>query len=128
LTQYIFPGGELDHLGMPVTNLQRHGFEAHGVESWQERCARTLRVRNDLLPTRNPVAKAEVGSVKTASAARLSGRMFPDISAQHGGDLSESGSKRVRAPAELPPTRADLYEDWPRRRCSPTFRPAITSD
>ena len=33
LTRYIFPGGELDHLGMSVSNLERFGFEVHDVEA-----------------------------------------------------------------------------------------------
>ena len=32
LTRYIFPGGELDHLGMSVANLERYGFEVHDVD------------------------------------------------------------------------------------------------
>src|SRR5262249_61125998 len=30
--RYIFPGGELDHVGMSIANLERHGFEVHDVE------------------------------------------------------------------------------------------------
>ena len=39
-----FPGGELDHLGMSVANLERHGFEVHDVEGWREHYARTTRL------------------------------------------------------------------------------------
>ncbi len=39
LTRYIFPGGELDHLGMSVANLERYGFEVHDVEGWREHYA-----------------------------------------------------------------------------------------
>ena len=27
LNRFIFPGGELDYLGLTATNLERHGFE-----------------------------------------------------------------------------------------------------
>ena len=65
LTRYIFPGGELDHLGMSIANLQRHGFEVHDVEGWREHYARTCRLWHDRLLTRMPEAEAEIGSVKT---------------------------------------------------------------
>jgi len=35
LTAYIFPGGELDHIGNTLANVERAGFEVHDVE-----CAR----------------------------------------------------------------------------------------
>ena len=41
LMRYIFPGGEVDHLGMSVANLERYGFEVHDVEAWREHYART---------------------------------------------------------------------------------------
>jgi cyclopropane-fatty-acyl-phospholipid synthase len=36
LTRYIFPGGEFDHIGLSLTNLERHGFEIHDVDGWRE--------------------------------------------------------------------------------------------
>ncbi len=33
LVKYIFPGGELDHLGMTIENLEGHGFEVHDAEN-----------------------------------------------------------------------------------------------
>ena len=41
LTRYIFPGGELDHIGNTVASLERHGFEVHDVEGWREHYQRT---------------------------------------------------------------------------------------
>ena len=35
LVRYIFPGGELDHLGMSIANLERARFEVHDVEGWR---------------------------------------------------------------------------------------------
>src|SRR5208283_3600106 len=34
VSSYIFPGGELDHLGMSIANLEHYGFEVHDVEAW----------------------------------------------------------------------------------------------
>ena len=44
LTRYIFPGGELDHLGMSIANLERAKFEIHDVEGWRRHYARTTRM------------------------------------------------------------------------------------
>jgi len=33
--RYIFPGGELDHLGMSIANLEQYHFEVHDVEAWR---------------------------------------------------------------------------------------------
>jgi cyclopropane-fatty-acyl-phospholipid synthase len=65
LTRYIFPGGELDHLGMSVANLERHGFEVHDVEGWREHYQRTTRLWWDSLNARRKEAEALVGPEKT---------------------------------------------------------------
>ena len=44
ITTCIFPGGELDHIGLTVTNLERLGFEVHDVENWREHFAKTCRL------------------------------------------------------------------------------------
>ena len=63
--RYIFPGGELDHLGMSIANLERHGFEVHDVEAWREHYARTTRLWHDRLLANYAAAEREVGAVKT---------------------------------------------------------------
>ena len=52
LVRYIFPGGELDHVGMSVANLQSHKFEVHDVEAWREHYALTCRHWHDRLMAR----------------------------------------------------------------------------
>lgn len=37
LTKYIFPGGELDHIGNTLTMMEQNGFEVHDVENWHDR-------------------------------------------------------------------------------------------
>lgn len=109
LTKYIFPGGELDHIGNTVTMLERHGFEVHDVENWREHYARTCRLWHDRILSRYDAAVAEVGEVKTrlwlaylAACAIAFERntvcLYQTVS-----------SRRRRGPAPLPPTRADLY-------------------
>src|SRR5690606_40834954 len=56
ITTYIFPGGELDHIGMSLGNLERNGFEVHDVEAWREHYARTCRLWCERLYTRREEA------------------------------------------------------------------------
>ena len=111
LVRYIFPGGELDHIGMSAANLQRFGFEVHDVEAWREHYARTCRMWHDRLRARQTEADAEVGSVKTRLwLAYLAGCSLA-FERNTVGIYQTLASKRVKGPAELPPTRADLYRD-----------------
>ncbi len=109
LVRYIFPGGELDHVGMSIANLQRHGFEVHDVEAWREHYARTCRLWHDRLLARYDEAVAAVGGVQTRLwLAYLAGCSLA-FARNTVGIYQTLASKRVRGPAALPPTRADLY-------------------
>ena len=109
IARYIFPGGELDHIGMTVANLEGHGFEVHDVEGWREHYARTTRLWHDRLLANHEAAEREVGRDKMRLwLAYLAGvsiaferntlRIFQTLA-----------SKRSKGPSGLPPTRADLY-------------------
>ncbi len=109
LVRYIFPGGELDHLGMSIANLERHGFEVHDVEAWREHYARTTRLWHDRLVANRAAAEREVGDVKTRLwiaylAACSIGFMRNSV-----GIFQTLASKRVRGPSGLPPSREHLY-------------------
>ena len=65
VSRYIFPGGQPDHLGMSIANLERYGFEVHDVEAWREHYARTTRLWHDRLSANRVAAEREVGAVKT---------------------------------------------------------------
>src|SRR6185436_16036416 len=65
IARYIFPGGELDHIGMTVANMERRGFEVHDIEAWREHYARTTRLWHDRLLANFAAAEREVGAVKT---------------------------------------------------------------
>jgi cyclopropane-fatty-acyl-phospholipid synthase len=109
MTRYIFPGGEVDHLGMTIANLNRFGFEVHDVEGWREHYARTCRLWHDHLLANIPAAESEVGREKTRLwLAYLAGM---SIAFERGtvGIFQTLASKRKRGPSGLPPTRADLY-------------------
>lgn len=109
ITRYIFPGGELDHIGMSAGNLERFGFEVHDVEGWREHYARTCRLWHDRLLANYDAAVREIGEPKTRlwlvylagcslGFARGTLNIFQTVA-----------SKKKRGPSGLPPTRADLY-------------------
>jgi cyclopropane-fatty-acyl-phospholipid synthase len=109
IMRYIFPGAELDHLGMSVANLERFGFEVHDVEAWREHYQRTTRLWWENLNARRPQAEAEVGAETTrAWLLYLAG---VSLGFERGviGVNQTLASKRARGPSGLPPSRADLY-------------------
>lgn len=109
LTKYIFPGGELDHIGGTVTALERNGFEVHDAENLREHYGRTCRLWTERLYANREEAAKQVGPAKvrlwllylagvTLSFDRDTSRIFQTLA-----------SKRSRGPSGLPPTRADIY-------------------
>ena len=107
--RYIFPGGELDHIGMSVGNLELYGFEVHDVEAWREHYARTTRLWHDRLTANFEAMEREVGRDK----ARLwmAYLAVVSIAFTHGtvGIFQTLASHRLRGSSRLPPSRADLY-------------------
>jgi cyclopropane-fatty-acyl-phospholipid synthase len=109
VTRYIFPGGELDHIGMSAGNLERFGFEVHDIEGWREHYARTCRLWHDRLRANYDAAIREVGEPKTRLwLVYLAGC---SLGFERGtlNIFQTVASKRKRGPSGLPPTRADLY-------------------
>lgn len=109
LTKFIFPGGELDHIGMTVGNLECNGFEVHDVEGWREHYARTTRLWARRLGARRAEAEAIAGpGVTRAWLLYLAG---VSLAFERGGALifQTVASRRTRTPSELPPSRRDLY-------------------
>jgi len=109
LVKYIFPGGELDHLGMTVENLEGHGFEVHDAENLREHYGKTCRIWADRLHARFDEAIAEVGAPKARLwLLYLTGcaLAFERGTVQINQTLA---SKRKRGLSAVPQTRADLY-------------------
>ena len=109
ITRYIFPGGEVDHLGMTMGNLSRFGFEIHDVEGWREHYARTCRLWHDRLLANKSAAERQVGREKCRLwLAYLAGSA---IGFERGSIciFQTLASKRKRGSSGLPPTRSDLY-------------------
>jgi len=44
LRKYIFPGGELDHIGHTIDMMESHGFRVQDVEGWRDHYALTCRL------------------------------------------------------------------------------------
>jgi cyclopropane-fatty-acyl-phospholipid synthase len=110
LVRYIFPGGELDHIGMSAANLERHGFEVHDIEGWREHYARTCRLWHDRLVANKDAAIREAGDVKTRMWIAYFAGCAIAFERATVGIFQTLASKRARGPSGLPPTRADLYQ------------------
>ncbi len=109
ITTCIFPGGELDHIGLTVTNLERLGFEVHDVEDWREHFSRTTRCWSERLAANRGKAEAEVGAAKTR--LWLAYFAMTTLGFWRGPILvyQTLASKRRSGPSGLPWTRKDLY-------------------
>lgn len=109
ITTCIFPGGELDHIGLTVTNLERLGFEVHDVENWREHFSRTTRLWSERLAANRDKAEAEVGAAKTR--LWLAYFAMTTLGFWRGPILvyQTLASKRRAGASGLPWTRKDLY-------------------
>ena len=109
LTKYIFPGGELDHIGNTVADLQRNGFEVHDVEGLREHYQRTCKHWHDRLLANYDESVKLVGEVKTRMWLLYLGACSISFERNTVGLYQTLASIKRRGPSGLPPTRADLY-------------------
>lgn len=65
ITRFIFPGGELDYVGLTATNLERHGFEVHDIEGLREHFQLTIENWIERLYNNQQAAFAEIGKERT---------------------------------------------------------------
>lgn len=109
LAKYIFPGGELDHIGHTIEAMERQGFEVQDVEAWRMHYARTTKLWHDRLIARQMDAIAEVGREKyrlwivylagvSLAFSRGTARIYQTLA-----------SRSAKGAPPLPPTRGDLY-------------------
>jgi cyclopropane-fatty-acyl-phospholipid synthase len=109
LIRYIFPGAEVDHIGMSIANLERNGFEVRDVEGWREHYQRTCRAWHDRLEANREASVREVGEYKTRLwLAYLAGCAI-GFDGKSMGIYQTLAVKRERGDSGLPPSRADLY-------------------
>ncbi len=109
LTRYIFPGGEVDHLGMSIANLERYGFEVRDVEGWREHYRLTCMAWHDRLVANKEAAIREVGMHKTRLWIAYLAGCVAGFDGASIGIFQTLAVKRQRGLTGLPPTRADLY-------------------
>jgi cyclopropane-fatty-acyl-phospholipid synthase len=110
ILRYIFPGGELDHIGHTCESLETSRFEVHDVEDWREHYYLTTRHWCRRLSARREEAIALVGPERYRLwVLYLAGVSFAffDNSARIYQVVASKHAKKGRA--ALPPTRADLY-------------------
>ena len=110
LTKYIFPGGELDHIGHTCEAIEKTGFEVHDVEDWREHYHLTTRFWCQRLAARRDEAIALVGPERFRLwLAYLAGVSFAFLDGSARIYQVVASKHATRGRAELPPTRADLY-------------------
>jgi cyclopropane-fatty-acyl-phospholipid synthase len=110
MAKYIFPGGELDHIGHCLEVMEASRFEVHDVEGWREHYAMTTRHWCQRLSAQRDAAIALIGPERYRLwVAYLAGvsfcfrdgslRIFQVVASKH----------KAKGHSELPPTRSDLY-------------------
>ena len=110
ILKYIFPGGELDHIGHTCESLETCRFEVHDVEDWREHYYLTTRHWCRRLSARREEAIRLVGPERyrlwvlylagvSFAFFDNSARIYQVVASKHAG----------KGRAQLPPTRADLY-------------------
>ena len=110
LAKYIFPGGELDHLGHMVETTEAAGFEVHDSEGWRDHYALTCRLWSQRLSAHREQAVAAIGEEKyrmwmlylvgcAFAFEDGSARIFQTVATRH----------RAKGHSGTPPTREHLY-------------------
>ncbi len=110
ITRFIFPGGELDYIGLTTTNLERHRFEVHDVESWREHFQLTLEHWLQRLWDQKEIARQEIGWEKTRLWLLYFSLFAASFERNTVGVFQTLASKRRTGPSSLPLTREDLYK------------------
>ena len=111
IIKYLFPGGELDHIGMSLQNLESSGFEVHDVEAWREHYVVTFEHWANRLMANEKKAINIVGE----ETYRLWMIYLCGVGlAFRRGTINKFqtvASKKTKGPSGLAPTRAELYAD-----------------
>ena len=119
LAKYIFPGGELDHIGNTIACMESGGFRIHDVEGWRDHYALTCRHWCNRLWHNREEATRQVGRERfrlwlaylgcvSFSLGDGSACLFQTVATRHAS----------RGHSTVPPTREFLYEDWPQQEQS----------
>ena len=114
ILKYVFPGSDLDHIGHSVEVMEAHGFEIHDVESWREHYGLTTRMWCQRLEAEKEQGIRLVGEERFRMwLAYLAGVSFAFYDGSLGIFQTVATKRDGRPASGMPPTRADLYRDWP---------------
>ncbi len=113
VTRFIFPGGELDHIGLSLDNLEIHGFDVHDVEGLRDHYAKTCRIWSERLYARRHEAEAMIGEAKTHLWLIYLARCAIAFERGASAIFQTLASKRDGNISGLPPTRRHLLETRP---------------
>ena len=111
LRKYIFPGGELDHIGHTLDVMETHGFRVHDVEGWRDHYALTCRLWCQRLWENREEATRLVGRERfrlwlaylggvSLALGDGSACLFQTVTTKHAS----------KGHSQMPPTRRHLYE------------------
>lgn len=112
ITEYIFPGGELDHIGRTITDFERHGFEVHDSESLRDHFQMTLVRWHDRLWDRRVDAGALVGEEITRLWLAYFALFAVGFDRNVVNLYQTLASKRRQGVTGPPATREDIYENF----------------
>jgi cyclopropane-fatty-acyl-phospholipid synthase len=110
MTRYVFPGSELDHIGLSLDNLEIHEFDIHDVEGLREHYARTCRLWAHRLYARRREAEAMIGEARTHLWLLYLARTAIGFDRGATAIFQTLASKRAPGASGLPPTRRHLLD------------------
>ncbi len=114
ILKYVFPGSDLDSIGHTLEVMEACGFEIHDVESWREHYGLTTRMWCQRLEAEKEKGMALVGEERFRMwLAYLAGVSFAFYDGSLGIFQAVATKRDGRPASRMPPTRADLYRDWP---------------
>lgn len=109
ITKYIFPGGELDYIGLTTTNLERHRLEVIDVECLREHFQRTLEMWIARLYDNRETAAGLAGSGRTRMWLLYFSLFAIGFDRGTVSVYQTLACKRRTGPTGLPLDRAHLY-------------------
>jgi len=112
LARYIFPGGELDHIGHMVECMEAQKFEVHDVEGWRDHYALTCKLWSQRLESNREEAIQHVGEERyrmwllylagvSFALGDGSARIYQTVATKH----------KSKGHSGMPPTREHLYDN-----------------
>lgn len=113
IRRFIFPGGDMDHIGMTATNLERHQFEIHDIEPMRMHFHLTLRHWVENLWARREEASALVGWERTRLWLLYMSMCAKSFERGVINVFQTVATKRVNGPSPLPLRRAEWFEPRP---------------